>query len=42
MEVLKDNIKKAIIEWDKENISSLIEEDIETMSDFIDEELRRK
>lgn len=38
---MKDKIKKAIIEWDKKNISSLIEEDIESLVEFIAKELKR-
>jgi hypothetical protein len=38
--VTKNKIKKAIEDWDKEHISSLIEEDVETLSEHIYKELK--
>jgi hypothetical protein len=43
MEILmKEKIKKAILNWNKKHISSLIEEDIESLIEFITKELENK
>ena len=42
MKTLLEKIKQAIIDWDNENISSLIEEDVKSLAKFITERLEKK
>jgi len=39
---MKKQIKKAIINWDKRNISSLIEEDVESLAEYIEKYLKER
>jgi len=32
---MKDKIKKAILKWDEQHISSLLEEDVESLTEVI-------
>ena len=39
---MKEQVKRAIINWNKKHISSLIEEDIDSLAEFISDYLIKK